>query len=251
MKIEIMPEGSQADGQFNRGEILEKRPVVLSSENQGFKPYSNLFYWAHAWSDSGSTIGEHPHQGFEILSFVLEGSIEHYDSAHEGWKKLSAGDMQIIRSGSGISHSERLLPGSQMFQIWFDPGLQSSIQRPATYNDYKATEFKENKKDEYSELTYLGTNSPVDMNTPGIKIRKMKLDNGNHNIEFNNEDVISVFVLDGELSFDENVLVKGDFVRLSDANNWSVGTKNNTELFIIESPLVPGYKTYSSMYVDA
>ena len=72
------------------------------------KPYSNLFYWAHAWSDKGSLIGEHPHKAFEILSFVLEGDIEHYDSKLRGWKPLQKGDVQIIRAGSGISHAEKI-----------------------------------------------------------------------------------------------------------------------------------------------
>lgn len=107
MTTQIIRREDQADGQFNGGAVREKKTGVLSKG-------ANLsilksFYWAHAWSDKGSTIGLHPHQGFEILSFVLKGEIEHYDTKNKTWLKLKAGDVQIIRSGNGISHAEKLL----------------------------------------------------------------------------------------------------------------------------------------------
>ena len=45
-----------------------------------------------------STIGLHPHQGFEICSFVLKGKINHFDTKQNKWIPLSEGDVQIIRS---------------------------------------------------------------------------------------------------------------------------------------------------------
>ena len=118
MSIQVIKKNQQAAGQFNGGEILENKPIGFPREGGHLRPYSNLFYWSHAWSDQGSTIGLHPHQGFEILSFVLEGSIEHFDTGDNEWKTLNAGDAQIIRAGSGISHSEKLNAGAHMFQIW-------------------------------------------------------------------------------------------------------------------------------------
>ena len=44
-----------------------------------FLNLSNLFYWAHATATKDSTIGLHPHKGFEILTYVLKGKIRHYD----------------------------------------------------------------------------------------------------------------------------------------------------------------------------
>ena len=42
---------------------------------------------------------------------MLEDSIKHYDSNNRQWLPLKAGDVQIIRSGSGITHAEKLNPG--------------------------------------------------------------------------------------------------------------------------------------------
>ena len=139
--IRIFSRDEQADGQFNGGAILEKKPIGFPQDGGKLRPYSNLFYWAYAWSEGGSTIGEHPHKGFEIMSFVLRGEIEHYDNQFRGWKKLMAGDAQIIRAGNGITHAERMHEGSAMFQIWFDPDLSKSINKSPSYNDFTSEKF--------------------------------------------------------------------------------------------------------------
>jgi len=141
MNTDIYPRSVQPDGMFDGGAILEKKPLGFPQDGGKLKPYSNLFYWAHAWSEDGGLIEEHPHQGFEIMTFVLNGELEHYDSKQQGWNSLKAGDVQIIRAGSGISHAEKMHPGTSFFQIWFDPGLKTTLSQPATYNDYLGNAF--------------------------------------------------------------------------------------------------------------
>ena len=141
MSIRIIKKNQQASGQFNGGEILENKPIGFPREGGHLKPYSNLFYWAHAWSDNGSTIGLHPHQGFEIMSFVMKGSIEHFDTKLNKWKSLEEGAAQIIRAGNGISHSEKINAGGHMFQIWFDPDLNKTLKQEASYDDYSIDQF--------------------------------------------------------------------------------------------------------------
>ena len=58
----------------------------------------------------------HPHQGFEICSFILKGNINHFDTKQNKWIPLSKGDVQIIRSGNGISHVEEIDKNSEIFQ---------------------------------------------------------------------------------------------------------------------------------------
>jgi len=68
----------------------------------------------------GSGFPEHAHDHFEILSFILEGTLEHSDS--EGnLGVLQAGDVQLISSGRGIRHAERNPSPSapvHLFQVW-------------------------------------------------------------------------------------------------------------------------------------
>ena len=143
MGIEIFNTEDQASGNFNYGEILENKPIGFPQDSGKLKPYSNLFYWAHAWTPGKkSTIGLHPHKGFEICSFVLKGKINHFDTKQNKWISLEEGDVQIIRSGNGISHAEELESKSEIFQIWFDPDLSKTLKKEASYDDYKSKDFK-------------------------------------------------------------------------------------------------------------
>ncbi len=74
----------------------------------------------------GEAIGapDHPHRGFETVTYVLEGETQHEDSAgHRGF--LGAGDVQWMTAGRGVVHAE--MPSSRLmksggrmhgFQIW-------------------------------------------------------------------------------------------------------------------------------------
>src|SRR6185369_1639017 len=54
---------------------------------------------------------DHPHRGFETVSYILEGELEHEDSAgHRG--RLGAGDVQWMTAGRGVVHSE--MPSRRM-----------------------------------------------------------------------------------------------------------------------------------------
>ena len=68
MGVLITSKEKQVSGVFNRGEILENKPIGFPQDGGAQKPFSNLFYWANAWSDNGGLIGEHPHKMFEIMS---------------------------------------------------------------------------------------------------------------------------------------------------------------------------------------
>lgn len=242
MTTKIIRRDQQADGQFNGGAVLEKRPVFYQ-QAQTF-PYSNLFYWAHAWSEKGSTIGLHPHQGFEILSFVLKGEIEHYDTKNKTWLKLKAGDVQIIRSGNGISHAEKLLPDSAIFQVWFDPNLEKSITQPASYNDYFSDTFPVIVENGFTTKIFKGENAPVQMDTEGVSIKQVTIKKGNHTMKLSPESVYSIFLLDGSMELTENLLNKEDFVKVEGSGEIAIDVKEESVLFIIESPLKPSYATY-------
>jgi quercetin 2,3-dioxygenase len=86
----------------------------------------------------GEAVGapDHPHRGFETVTYVLEGEMEHEDSAgHRG--SLRAGDVQWMTAGAGIIHSEE--PSRAMrekggrvhgFQIWINLPARLKMSRP-------------------------------------------------------------------------------------------------------------------------
>ena len=246
MEIKFYPKETQVNGNFNNGFILEKKPIGFPNENGKLKPFSNIFYWAHAWTPGGrSTIGLHPHHGFEICTFVLKGSINHFDTKLNKWVKLNQGDVQIIRSGNGISHSEEILENSEIFQIWFDPDLSKSLKKSATYNDYKHSDFEKSLVDGVKVIKIHDSNKSAWMDSEGVCINDLYFETEiSFQIKIEKNKIHSFFLIDGHISLDNKEVFKGDFFTVKGSKSVLLDVKETSRLFEVSSPISPSYKTY-------
>ena len=72
---------------------------------------------------AGAGFGRHPHRDMEIISYVLEGELEHQDSMGNG-RIIKPGEFKYIAAGTGVVHSE-YNPSKQapvhFLQIWIQP----------------------------------------------------------------------------------------------------------------------------------
>lgn len=71
----------------------------------------------------GKGFGTHPHKDMEILTYVLDGTVEHQDSMGNK-EQIHAGEFQIMSAGTGVRHSEyngRDDQALHLYQIWIIP----------------------------------------------------------------------------------------------------------------------------------
>ena len=74
----------------------------------------------------------HPHRGIETVTYMLHGEFEHEDSSG-GKGRMKAGDVQWMKTGSGIIHSEMpaMSDGKlQGFQLWINMPAKLKMSKP-------------------------------------------------------------------------------------------------------------------------
>jgi redox-sensitive bicupin YhaK (pirin superfamily) len=89
--------------------------------------------------DPGQGFGTHGHRDMEIVTYVLEGALEHRDSLGNG-SVLRAGELQRMTAGTGIRHSEFNPSPTELvhlYQIWLLP------ERPGLTPGYEQKSFSE------------------------------------------------------------------------------------------------------------
>src|SRR5437868_2876990 len=140
---EIRTKGRAVAGIVNSIETLEgagflvRRPFPKASMSE-FDPFLLLDEMGPMTLAPGQAKGapDHPHRGFETVTYILSGEMEHKDSqGHSG--KLSAGDVQWMTAGAGVIHSE--MPSAEFqrtggrlhgFQLWVNLPKRDKMMSP-------------------------------------------------------------------------------------------------------------------------
>ncbi len=117
--------------------FLVRRPFPTASFSD-FDPLLLLDEMGPMDVGAGQAKGapDHPHRGFETVTYMLSGEMEHRDSSgHAG--RLTPGDVQWMTAGAGVVHSEMpsrefLRAGGRMhgFQLWVNLPQRDKMMKP-------------------------------------------------------------------------------------------------------------------------
>src|SRR5204863_8436537 len=95
---------------------------------------------------AGQGVGMHGHRDMEIVTYVLDGALQHKESLGNG-SIIKAGELQRMTAGTGVRHSE-FNPSDKeavhLYQIWLLPqrkGVEPSYEELAGGEDQKRGQF--------------------------------------------------------------------------------------------------------------
>ena len=113
-------------GELLRGRGIPRAPAVPGRARPRSTPIrsSCSTRWARSTTRPGKAVGapDHPHRGFETVTYLIDGEMEHRDS-HGGGGVIRGGDTQWMTAGAGLVHSE--MPTEKMMR---EGGLLHGVQ---------------------------------------------------------------------------------------------------------------------------
>lgn len=124
------------------GGFKVRRPVAMG---KWMSPFLLLDEMGPVVYEPGEAIGapSHPHRGFETVTYLLEGAMQHKDSAGNSGD-LFRGDVQWMTAGKGVIHSELPHPDvmengglTHGFQIWVNLPAKDKMMAPR-YQDIQS-----------------------------------------------------------------------------------------------------------------
>jgi redox-sensitive bicupin YhaK (pirin superfamily) len=183
---------------------------------QSISPFLLLDYAGpHAFDPTTERrgVGEHPHRGFETVSIVYDGEVEHRDSAGNGGV-IGPGDVQWMTAAGGIIHEEYHSPGYaktggpfRMVQLWVNLPAKDKMA-PGAYQGILAADIPVVDLPESVGTVrviagdYASTKGPARTFTP-INLWDMKLKaEADLTLDLPEGHTAMLVVLDGQLSID-------------------------------------------------
>ena len=174
----------------------------------------------------------HPHRDMEIVTWVLDGSLTHHDSAGNSGV-IYPGLAQRMSAGSGIAHSERNASTTEpvrFVQMWVQPdvvGIQPGYQQHAISDDELA-----------GRLATIASGMPghdaaISIHNRSAALHGARLRPGDE-LTLPDAPYLHLFVARGQVDFEQAELREGDAVRLTASDGVRVAARVPAEILVWE-----------------
>lgn len=195
--------------------------------------YDPFVLWDYFELAPGAGFPEHPHRGFEAITYLFNGSIEHKDNLNNQ-SRVYAGGAQRFTAGKGIKHSE--MPAkdtvSTGIQMWVNLPQKLKQINPA-YQQVDADEIPEEIKDGVRVRTIVGLDKGITLHTPVQYLDVLFEQKSQYNVQIPTQQRGFVYVVKGSTQIDDQSITAGDAYYFEDTSAFTIKAAGNTQVMIL------------------
>jgi len=216
MKALTVPEG---DG------VVVKRLMP----RQGFMNFDPFVLMDH-FDIEGSGFPDHPHRGFEAITYMLDGGMQHADNL--GNKSIvHAGGLQRFTAGKGLVHSEMPQGRAQGIQLWINLPKRLKQMQPS-YQQVDAEDIPSDSNDGVRVRTVVGEGSPTQLQTSVLYL-DISLKQGSVYQRHIAHDMRGfVYVLEGEITLNQERVITAEAVFFDVGTTLSLLGKQSSRVLV-------------------
>jgi len=199
---------------------------------QGYMNFDPFVLWDHFNVQAGSGFPDHPHRGFEAITYMFSGSMKHTDNLGNDSRVL-AGGAQRFTAGKGIVHSE--MPGSEGandgIQLWINLPKSLKTLEPA-YQEVLTENIPVKEFEGGASRIIVGEGSPLKLHT-SVEYEDVSMNSGAMwNKTIKNDIRGILYVVSGEVEVAGKTAKTADAVMFSGIESISIKAISNSRFML-------------------
>ena len=224
---------SDARGAADHGWLKSKHTFSFADyHNPSMMGFGKLRVINEDWIEPGQGFGTHPHRDMEIVTYMIDGELEHKDSMGNG-SVIRPGELQRMTAGTGVLHSEFNASEedqAHLLQIWILP------ERNGLEPGYEQKLFPREEKLNHWRLVVSpdGREGSLTIHQD-IELSSALLDeNASIDYSFDGRRRGFMQVVTGEVEVEGETLEAGDAVAIVDQPGLRVQAKSDAEVLLFD-----------------
>jgi redox-sensitive bicupin YhaK (pirin superfamily) len=188
--------------------------------------------WDHFYVSPGNGFPDHPHRGFEAITYLFSGAMQHTDNLGNQ-STVGPGGAQRFTAGSGIVHSE--MPGaegvSEGIQLWINlPKRLKSID--AEYQQLNADDIPEYTQGGGRIRVIVGEGSALHLHTPVRYLDIQLQDGAEYQEAVADSHRAIIYVRQGAIEYEDQSVSAGESLLIENAEKIKIKARETSQLML-------------------